>query len=442
MELLPDIPRINTALAEWLACLVYILSLKKRVSHLHLVLIAVVSLFLQAGIQLAAGHMRPFLWLGGMLTAFAAMFCFIFACCRLPLRDIGFFAIRAFIVAEFAASFEWQLYCFFSGENAGVSVPAWLYLLIIYGLVYSSVYFIERRHIPPDSKLNIRLRELSNTVLMGVVIFLMSNLSFVYHNTPFSGSVGGEIFYIRTLVDFVGIVMLYTQLEQRREADLRRELEAVNGLFRRQYDQYRQSKENDELISRKYHDLKHQIAVIRKESDPEKKEAYLHEMDLSLRRHEAESRTGNAVLDTVLFGKALYCSEHGISFTCIADGTLLNFMEVMDLCVIFGNALDNAIESAQALQDPEKKLISLSVSGKNDFILIQFDNYYENTLELENGLPVTTKTDAQYHGYGIKSIRQAVEKYDGTLTIHGQNNWFSLRILLPLKTRRQDMQLK
>ena len=158
-------------------------------------------------------------------------------------------------------------------------------------------------------------------------------------------------------------------------------------------------------------------------------------MDNAIRKHEAENKTGNTVLDTVLFGKALYCSEHGINFTCMADGTLLNFMEVMDICVIIGNALDNAIESVEKLKELEKRLITMSVSSKNDFIILKFDNYYESTLEMEDGLPVTTKTNAAYHGYGIKSIRQVVEKYGGSLTIHGEDNWFSLRILFPMQEK-------
>lgn len=433
LDILPDIPKSYTALAEWLACLIYILPMKKRFNGLRLVGIMGMGLIAQFSVNYLAGLMHPFMWLGWMLMAFAIMFAFIHICCQLPMGDVGYFAIRAFIIAEFAASFQWQIYIFFARQGMKSKIWAVLFLVIIYGVVFLALYYIERHHLPPNRRLNVHWKELWSSILVGVVVFLMSNLSFVYQNTPFSGTMGGEILYIRTLVDFVGIVMLYAQLEQRREVDLRHELEGMNNLLRKQYDWYRLSKENDELISHKYHDLKHQIAVIRGEKDPDKREEYLREMDHAIRKHEAENRTGNTVLDTVLFGKALYCSEHGINFTCIADGTLLDFMEVMDICVIFGNALDNAIESVEKLSSPEKRLISMSVSSKNDFVILTFNNYYENTFEMEDGLPITTKADATYHGYGIKSIRQVVEKYSGSLTIHGEDNWFSLRILFPIE---------
>lgn len=67
-----------------------------------------------------------------------------------------------------------------------------------------------------------------------------------------------------------------------------------------------------------------------------------------------QNKTGNKVLDTVLTTKSLYCNKHGIIFTCVADGTLLDFMDVMDICSIFGNALDNAIECEMKIPEKEK----------------------------------------------------------------------------------------
>ncbi len=110
----------------------------------------------------------------------------------------------------------------------------------------------------------------------------------------------------------------------------------------------------------------------------------------------------------------------------------MNFMSVMDICSVFGNALDNAIESVEKLAEPEKRLVSMSVVAQNEFVMLRFDNYYEEELELKDGLPVTTKKNKKYHGYGIRSIRQTAEKYGGTVTFHGENNWFSLRILFPV----------
>ena len=72
-------------------------------------------------------------------------------------------------------------------------------------------------------------------------------------------------------------------------------------------------------------ELKMQIAAIRAERDKVKQDAALAEMEGDIHRYEAENKTGNPVLDTLLTAKSMYCQQHGINLTCVADGTLLNF---------------------------------------------------------------------------------------------------------------------
>ena len=161
---------------------------------------------------------------------------------------------------------------------------------------------------------------------------------------------------------------------------------------------------------------------------------FLDGMEEEIRTYEAQNKTGNSVLDTVLTGKSLYCVRHGIELTCVADGSRLDFMDVMDICSIFGNLLDNAIECELTIQDKKKRLIHLAVYAKRDFLVIQCGNYCEDTPEFQDGLPVSTKGDGAYHGFGVKSIRRAAEKYGGTMTIHTRDSWFELNIVIPIKT--------
>lgn len=186
------------------------------------------------------------------------------------------------------------------------------------------------------------------------------------------------------------------------------------------------------MIDRKYHDLKHQIMALRAENDPERREQWLDEMEEEIRTYEAQNKTGNPVLDTVLTSKSLYCQKHGINLTCVADGTVLDFMDVRDLCTIFGNALDNAIECELAIPDHEKRLIHLTVARQKSFALVRLENYCEKQLEFEDGMPVTTKGDRRYHGFGLKSIRYTARKYSGTVTVNSEENWFELKILIPI----------
>ena len=94
----------------------------------------------------------------------------------------------------------------------------------------------------------------------------------------------------------------------------------------------------------KYHDLKHQIAGLRAETDSVRRVEWLDAMEDELSSFETWNKTGNRVLDTILAAKIFHCRKNNIQITCVADGKILDFIHVIDICTIFGNALDNAIE--------------------------------------------------------------------------------------------------
>ena len=127
-----------------------------------------------------------------------------------------------------------------------------------------------------------------------------------------------------------------------------------------------------------------------------------------------------------------YCREHGITMTCFADAQNLDFIDVMDVCAIFGNAIDNAIECEQKIDNPQMRLIKVNVYTQNHFLLIRVENYCEDQVDFDRGLPVTTKTDSQMHGYGVKSMKRAVEKYGGHLHLEQEDVWFRITALIPL----------
>ena len=432
MNAMPDIPRIYTAIAEWAACLIFILMLRPRYDKKRTVVIACLWLALQMLFLEITANIILWLWLPCMIVAFGLMIGMLYCCCKITEWEAGYYGIFAFVIAEGMASLEWQIFNFsFVGGEAGWWIKA-LFLIIIYGGFVFILWNLIHRHIPQDGCLDINRKDWMSALLIGVVVFGFSNLSFVTLDTPFSGEYSQEIANIRTLVDIAGIAMLYAHMVLCCQNKVRMELEAVQMVLENQYQQYKLSRESIDLINYKYHDLKHQIQFLRNETDAEKRNEYLNQMEEEIRQYELQNKTGNHVLDTVLTSKSLYCDKHGISLTTVADGTLLNFMETMDICSVFGNALDNAIESVLKLKDKEKRLIHVSVSRQKNFLMIRFENYFEGMLEKDVDNIKTTKADERYHGYGIKSIRYTINKYDGAVDIQAKDNWFELKILIPL----------
>lgn len=226
-------------------------------------------------------------------------------------------------------------------------------------------------------------------------------------------------------------LILYLQSELFKKSSMRQEFVAMNMLWKKEQEQYRLSKENIALINQKCHDLKHQIRAIRNCSK-EDIDQYLDEMEDSIRIYEAIVKTGNEVLDTILTEKSLYCKERGITVSCVADGSQMDFINPIDLYAILGNALDNAMEAVEKFKHQEKRQIDVMIYRQQNFLVMNVINPIKGNLVYEEELPVSTKGDKRFHGFGLKSIRYIVKKYDGFLNISEEDGCFSLKILIPI----------
>mgnify|MGYP000594569475 CR=1 FL=1 len=82
-------------------------------------------------------------------------------------------------------------------------------------------------------------RESISAAVIAICTFLISNISYVTTNTPFSGRMTTEIFWIRTLVDFAGVAVLLSMQDRWQDMQTQHELTAIQTLLKRQYEQYR-----------------------------------------------------------------------------------------------------------------------------------------------------------------------------------------------------------
>ena len=446
-----DIPKLYTALAEWSACLIYVLSIGKRYAPAVTAALMSGFLILFGFLHMYIGTLENIAWVLGMAAAMCIMYLCILLCCRIRPKDAVLCWGTAFLEAEFVAAFEWQISAFLIGGVLDPSViPQKAYplgstlfenLFMLGFYLISGIAFLalERKLLADGPDYHMGTAEMVSCIVIPIAFFFLSNVSYSFPNTPFSASAASQMFYIRTLVDFSGLLILITQQTRLKENVLRAELANTNLLMQKQFEQYQFSKSSIDRLNRQYHDMKYQIDAIRAETDSDKREGYLKELESGLEAYDSAYKTGNAVLDTVLTGKSMQCVQAGIQFSCVADGKLLDFMDVMDLCSIFGNALDNAIEGSRKVAERSHRIIRTAVYEQGGFVVIRFENYYEQPLEMQeeggNLQPVTTKEDRESHGYGIKSIRMAARRYDGTVTIMTEDHWFFLRILIPEPAR-------
>lgn len=309
---------------------------------------------------------------------------------------------------------------------------AWGEKLIIIG-VYLVAYFLCAKTIaiwmPEGRKEHLGPRQISLSVLLFAIINMLS----------FHESVGGTTllpyewgyFY---LTQMICIVVLYLEGELFKKSQLKQEKEILDLLYKTQQEQYHLAKENIAIINQKCHDLKHQIRALRN-ADKAELDRYLGEIEESVEIYEAIVKTGNDVFDTILTEKSLYCKKHNIQVTCVADGSQLGFIDSIDLYAILGNAMDNAIEAVEKFKEKEKRQIDVMIYRQHNFLVMNIINPIPEQLIYKEGIPVTTKNDKISHGFGLRSIKQILRKYEGFLNVSEEDGCFSLKMLIPIQLK-------
>lgn len=325
---------------------------------------------------------------------------------------------------------------FFGELPAAAPLESFPLFWVVDILVAASGALLFGRRLPRDGTYRVSRRQALVTCALVLVIAMLLNLFIrvlgFYYSSPMLYALG--LVYDMLCCVFI----LWLQLEQRVEVDWQVQAETERRLRRQMQEQYDLSRVNVELINRKCHDLKHQVAALRLERDPSAQEEGLRSIEQAVMIYDSVAQTGNEVLDTVLTQQSLICEQDHISWTCMADGKLLDFMTPVDLYTLFGNALDNAIESVRQIGDPQRRTVAVTVCRQHGAALIQIENYFSHAITVENGLPVTTKQDAEQHGYGLKSISDIAARYGGLARVQTDDDIFILSILLPLPQRKGE----
>lgn len=326
------------------------------------------------------------------------------------------------LLYELATAIEFMFRDYFA-QNVYAVIPL---VLCLFGINYSMVALTIGRWMPAERKNTIGPRQMAAALVLFVIVEVLATSEELRHISEYSSE--WKFLYISQLLC---LVILYMQNEMFKKSELRQELAIMNLLWKNKQEQYELSKENIALINQKAHDLKHQIRALRK-LNKEEFEKYLDEIEENVKIYESIVKTGNDVFDTILSEKSLYCQKHEIKVTCVADGSQMDFIDTIDLYAILGNTLDNAIEAVQKFSEPEKRQISVMIHRQQNFLVMNFINPIEQKIVFEGNLPVTTKGDKNFHGFGLRSVLHIVKKYDGYMHVSEEDGCFSLKIMIPI----------
>lgn len=181
------------------------------------------------------------------------------------------------------------------------------------------------------------------------------------------------------------------------------------------------------------HDIKNHLITINSFLEKDKigeAQAHIAEiMDVYQNRLEIV-HTGYPAVDGLLNFKLRSLSDLDIKINIKADLPSDFNLSPFDLTVILGNLIDNALQAVSVVE--EDKFIDLRMKCSKGMMLIKATNPYKIDVKKERGKIITSKSDKENHGWGLRSIEEILEKYNGTSDINTDNNIFTITIALYL----------
>lgn len=240
--------------------------------------------------------------------------------------------------------------------------------------------------------------------------------------------------YILILIIIIIIlfIYIYRKKSEIKNDILQNSIEKLNKQIKYERKSYESIIHNDESIRRLRHDSKqHYIYVMKLIDDKMYDEAkeYLINLNNIINEYENNVITKNKPINAILTYKKAECIKKEIDINIDIKINENIPIDDFDLCIIFGNLLDNAIEACSKINNLPKEIF-IKVRMQNNIIYIYVENTSYKYPKKIDGKFITSKKNKGYHGIGIESVRKSVEKYNGHLDFNYDNNMFRTKIII------------
>lgn len=205
------------------------------------------------------------------------------------------------------------------------------------------------------------------------------------------------------------------------------------------------------------HDMKNHIialSALSQNKEWEKIDSYLKDME-SIVLETGGDMTGNKAVDALLYQKRKQAEEENIEWECDVQIPKEYCINEFDLCVLFGNILDNALEACERMQCGEYRFINIQARRVKKCFLLEAKNSMDSSdkicsrslrnacvrdaMEHKYADGFTKKDNAQGHGIGLLNVGDVVDKYNGAVHIGTEKEIFTISILIPLNDAAHDI---
>lgn len=312
---------------------------------------------------------------------------------------------------------------FFSGSN-DTNVPLWLFLnWVVHLVIYFAFAWLFAKDTSKEQDRQLVHKSIAISISsVALIVAFASVIRFYQKESAMLAWVGKALCLAISLY----VLIVYRILVQENEA--RTEARVMSQVVHEESKRFDNVKSNIEMINMKTHDLKHRL----EQFEGKLTEEEITSMQEAIKIYDTTVKTGNEVLDTIIYEEQLLLEKEKVTLTCMCDGQALSFVSAAHLYSIFNNAFGNALEALSQIEDPHQKVIDLTVKKETGFVVIEMSNYCVEKALPSTGELQTSKADKAHHGYGLKSIAYVAENYQGVVHTQVEKNVFTLQIkLLP-----------
>ncbi|MFA6808501.1 MAG: GHKL domain-containing protein [Eubacteriales bacterium] len=242
--------------------------------------------------------------------------------------------------------------------------------------------------------------------------------------------------YISALL-FAATIALFYLLEKTMLLDINNEKSAVmEELLALQREHYGKLESTQRETQSLRHDIKHHIQYIQSLLA---KELYQEAINYITKLYEnnpclkGTTYSGNIAIDSTLSHSFNNIQKKGIDlkYSIIVPPDIA--IEDVDLCILFGNLVDNSVEACERLiSSTVKKFITINANIKKDYLVVTIANSFNGKVDMNNNFYKTIKVNQRYCGIGLANIRKVVKKYNGELSLEHKDKVFTVAVMLSL----------
>lgn len=230
------------------------------------------------------------------------------------------------------------------------------------------------------------------------------------------------------------IILLLVIVENKRKKLLKDNITILEQQMIMQHNYYEEIKSHQEDTRRIRHDIKNHLNIINRlivEKEYEYAKNYVKNINKKTMEDDVVRVTNNKIIDAILFNKSEICKLKNIKLDLdIRLPEKIN-IDDFDICVLYGNLLDNAIEACENIDiNTQSRYIKVKSIIRGSSLFINIRNSNNREVYMDGSRFLTNKKDKINHGIGVESVKKTIEKYNGTTKIDYSDIYFNVSIIV------------